>query len=113
MVFFWYLSEIVFIIIIEFIVFAIENEFSRKEKSSNTTSSRRENSKRNCTSSDNTHMSIRDISRIIRKSEGISSEEKSVETQALDLFYQGKKPIEVAVELNLNSSKILNSIKII
>jgi transcriptional regulator len=58
-------------------------------------------------------MSIRDISRIIRKSEGISSEEKSVETQTLDLFYQGKKPIEVAVELNLNSSKILNSIKII
>jgi hypothetical protein len=51
MVFFWYLSEIVFIIIIEFIVFAIENEFRRKEKSSNTTSSRRENSKRNCTSS--------------------------------------------------------------
>ena len=50
-------------------------------------------------------MSVRDISKIIRKSEGIS-EEKSVETQALDLFYQGKKPIEVAVELNLNASKI-------
>ena len=50
------------------------------------------------------HMSVRDISKIIRKLEGIS-EEKSVETQALDLFYQGKKPIEVAVELNLNAQK--------
>ena len=51
------------------------------------------------------HMSIRDISRIIRKFEGISEEKLTVETQALDLFYQGKKPIEVAVELNLNASK--------
>ena len=50
------------------------------------------------------HMSVRDISKIIRKIEGIP-EEKSVETQALDLFYQGKKPIEVAVELNLNAQK--------
>ena len=41
----------------------------------------------------NAYMSVRDISRIIRKLEGIPS----VETQALDLFYQGKKPIEVAV----------------
>ena len=49
-------------------------------------------------------MSVRDISKIIRKLEGIP-EEKSVETQALDLFYQGKKPIEVAVALNLNASK--------
>jgi hypothetical protein len=51
------------------------------------------------------HMSIRDISRIIRKFEGIT-EEKSVETRALDLFFQRKKPIEVAVTLNLNASKI-------
>jgi hypothetical protein len=50
------------------------------------------------------HMSIRDISKIIRKIEGIP-EEKSLETQALDLFYQGKKPIEVAVTLNLNAQK--------
>ena len=50
-------------------------------------------------------MSVRDISKIIRQIEGIT-EEKSVETQALDLFYQGKKPIEVAVELNLNAQKI-------
>ena len=50
------------------------------------------------------HMSVRDISKIIRKLEDIP-EEKSVETQALDLFYQGKKPIEIAVELNLNASK--------
>ena len=52
------------------------------------------------------HMSIRDISKIIRKFEGIP-EEKSVETQALDLFYQGKKPIVVAVALNLNASNNL------
>jgi hypothetical protein len=51
------------------------------------------------------HMSVRDISKIIRKLEGIP-EEKSIETQALELFYQGKKPIEVAVELNLNARKI-------
>jgi transcriptional regulator with XRE-family HTH domain len=51
------------------------------------------------------HMSVRDISKIIRKSDGIT-EEKSVETQALDLFYKGKKLIEVAVALNLNASKI-------
>ena len=51
------------------------------------------------------HMSVRDISRIIRKLEGIP-EEKSIETQTLELFYQGKKPIEVAVELNLNAQKI-------
>lgn len=50
------------------------------------------------------HMSVRDISKIIRKLEGIS-EEKSVETKALDLFYQGKKPIEIAVELDLNALK--------
>jgi transposase len=36
----------------------------------------------------NAHMSVRDISKIIRKFEGISEEEKSVETKALDLFYQ-------------------------
>jgi DNA-binding CsgD family transcriptional regulator len=48
------------------------------------------------------HMSVRDISRIIRNLDGISP----VETQALGLFYQGKKPIEVAVELNLNAQKI-------
>ena len=50
-------------------------------------------------------MSVRDISKIIRKLDGIT-EEKSIETQALDLFYQGKKPIEVAVVLNLNAQKI-------
>jgi hypothetical protein len=57
------------------------------------------------------HMSIRDISKIIRKFEGISSEEKSKETLALDLFYQGKKPIEVAIELNLNAQKVSNLYK--
>ena len=49
-------------------------------------------------------MSVRDISKIIRTLEGIP-EEKSIETQALELFYQGKKPIEVAVDLNLNAPK--------
>ena len=52
------------------------------------------------------YMSVRDISRIIRKLEGIPSEEKSIETEALDLFHHGKKPIEVAVALNLNAQKI-------
>jgi hypothetical protein len=59
-----------------------------ERKFSNTTLSRRKNSKRdgpNCT-----YMSVRDISKIIRKFEGIPSEEKAIETQALDLFYQGK-----------------------
>ena len=50
------------------------------------------------------HMSVRDISKIIRKIDGIP-EEKSIETQALDHFQQGKKPVEVAVELNLNAQK--------
>ena len=50
------------------------------------------------------HMSVRDISKIIRKIQG-TPEEKSVETQALDLFQQGKKPIEVAIALNLNAHK--------
>jgi hypothetical protein len=50
------------------------------------------------------HMSVRDISKIIRKLEGIS-EEKCLETQALDLFHKGKKPIEVAVAINLNAQK--------
>jgi hypothetical protein len=50
-------------------------------------------------------MSVRDISKIIRKLDG-TLEEKPVETQALDLFYQGKKPIEVAIDLNLNAQKI-------
>ena len=52
------------------------------------------------------HMSIRDISKIIRKLEGIPIEEKSIETQAFDLLYQGKKLIEVAVELNLDARRI-------
>lgn len=51
-------------------------------------------------------MSIRDISKIIRKLEGIPIEEKSIETQAFDLLYQGKKLIEVAVELNLDARRI-------
>lgn len=50
------------------------------------------------------HMSVRDISKIIKKVDGIP-EEKPIETQALDFFYQGKKPIEVAVALNLNAHK--------
>src|SRR5262245_50262892 len=47
-------------------------------------------------------MSVRDISRIIRKLDGITS----VETKASDLFYKGKKPIELVVELNLNAQNI-------
>ena len=51
------------------------------------------------------HMSVRYISRVIRKLDRIL-EEKSIKTKALDLFYQGKKSIEVAVAFNLNAQKI-------
>ncbi|MGI0051354.1 MAG: hypothetical protein ACRD8K_06415 [Nitrososphaeraceae archaeon] len=48
MVFWWYHLNRLFIIITEFQVSSIVNELRRKEKSSNTTSSRGENSKGYC-----------------------------------------------------------------
>ena len=61
-------------------------------------------------------MSFSDIGSIIRKIdgqdndsvEGISLKEKSVETKALWLFSSGKKPIDVAVELDISASEVQN-----
>jgi hypothetical protein len=59
------------------------------------------------------HMSFGDIGSIIRKIEGQDEEvktkdikNKSKDTQALFLFSSGKKPIEVAVELDLSASEV-------
>ena len=92
-----------FIIITEFQVSAIDNNMNLEEKK-NLVIQLHQEGKTQREIAQAAHMSIRDISKIIRKVEGIP-EEKSVETQTLDLFYQGKKPIEVAVELNLNAQK--------
>jgi hypothetical protein len=59
------------------------------------------------------HMSFGDIGSIIRKIEGQNEEvktkdikNKSKDTQALFLFSSGKKPIDVAVELDLSASEV-------
>jgi hypothetical protein len=62
------------------------------------------------------HLSFSDIGSIIRKIDGRDSEDgiagnkdiknKSKDTQALFLFSSGKKPIEVAVELDLTASEV-------
>jgi hypothetical protein len=62
------------------------------------------------------HLSFSDIGSIIRKIDGRDSEDeiagykdiknKSRETKALWLFSNGKKPIEVAVELDLTASEV-------
>lgn len=59
------------------------------------------------------HMSFGDNGSIIRKIEGQDEEvktkdikNKSKDTQALFLFSSGKKPIEVAVELDLSASEV-------
>jgi hypothetical protein len=62
------------------------------------------------------HLSFSDIGTIIRKIDGPDSEDrlagtkdiknKSRETKALWLFSNGKKPIEVAVELDLTASEV-------
>jgi hypothetical protein len=61
------------------------------------------------------HLSFSDIGSIIRKIDGRESEDaeskidiknKSRETKALWLFSNGKKPIEVAVELDLTASEV-------
>ena len=59
------------------------------------------------------HMSFGDIGSIIRKIEGQDEEvktkdikNKSKDTQALFLFSSGKKPIDVAIELNLSASEV-------
>jgi hypothetical protein len=59
------------------------------------------------------HMSFGDIGSIIRKIEGQDEEvktkdikNKSKDTQALFLFSSGKKPIDVAIELDLSASEV-------
>ena len=55
------------------------------------------------------HMSFSDISNIIRKVYGrtndIKISNKSKVTQALFLFKSGKKPIDVAIELDISAKK--------
>ena len=94
-----------FIIITEFQVSAINNNNMNVDEKKNLIIQLHKEGKTQREIAKNAHMSVRDISRIIRKFEGVS-EKKSLETQALDLFYHGKKPIEVAVDLNLNAQKI-------
>ena len=58
-------------------------------------------------------MSFSDIGTIIRKidgkvDEGVDLKDKSPETKALFLFANGKKPIEVAIELDLSSIEVEN-----
>ena len=105
MVFTWYHWKQLFMIITEFNVFAIDNNIMNLEGKKNLVIQLHKEGKIQREIAQIAHMSIRDISRIIRKLEEIPKE-KSVEIQALDLFQQGKKPIEVAVELNQNAQKI-------
>ena len=58
------------------------------------------------------HMSFKDIGAIIRRidgqpdDDGIDLSKKSKTTQAMYLFKSGKKPIEVAIELDISASEI-------
>ena len=59
------------------------------------------------------HLSFSDIGSIIHKidgkvDEGVDLKDKSPETKALFLFANGKKPIDVAIELNLSASEVQN-----
>jgi hypothetical protein len=53
------------------------------------------------------HMSFSDIKKIIRSMDGQDTDlsNKSKATQALYLFEQGKKPIDIAVELDISNSQ--------
>ena len=60
------------------------------------------------------HVSFTDIGKIIRKINGFANNEippdemrrKSKATQAMNLFLHGKRPVEVAIELDLSASEI-------
>ena len=59
------------------------------------------------------HMSFKDIGSIIRRidgkdddDEGIDLSKKSKTTQAMYLFKSGKKPLEVAIDLDISASEI-------
>jgi hypothetical protein len=64
------------------------------------------------------HLSFTDIGTIIRKIDGRDNDDgvetikdiktKSADTKALFLFANGKKPIDVAIELDLSASKVQN-----
>jgi hypothetical protein len=58
------------------------------------------------------HMSFGDISNIIKKIDGraddINLRNKSKATQALYLFEQRKKPIEIAIELDISYSEVID-----
>jgi hypothetical protein len=62
------------------------------------------------------HLSFGTIGKIIRRLNGLDNSEilpsdmshKSKETQALFLFAKGKRPIDVAVELDLSASEVQN-----
>ncbi len=56
------------------------------------------------------HMSFKDIGTIVRRIDGRANDldlsNKSKTTQAMYLFKSGKKPIEVAIELDISASEI-------
>ena len=62
------------------------------------------------------HLSFGTIGKIVRRINSQDEDEtvpndminKSKETQALNLFLQGKRPVDVAIELDLSSSKVEN-----
>ena len=61
------------------------------------------------------HLSFTDIGSIIRKIDGRDNDDgskdiktKSADTKALFLFANGKKPIDVAIELDLSASEVQN-----
>ncbi len=65
------------------------------------------------------HLSFGTIGKIIRRFNGLDNSQtlpsdmsnKSKQTQALFLFAQGKRPIDVAVELDLSSSEVENKLQ--
>ena len=62
------------------------------------------------------HLSFSDIGSIIRKidgkvDDGVDLTNKSPETKVLSLFSSGKKPIDVAIELNLSASEVQNMLE--
>jgi hypothetical protein len=61
------------------------------------------------------HTSFKDIGIIIRRIDGQEDDieikdlkNKSIETRALNLFLRGKRPVDVAIELDLSSSEMEN-----
>ncbi|MGE5662286.1 MAG: hypothetical protein ACM3X1_08575 [Ignavibacteriales bacterium] len=64
------------------------------------------------------HLSFTDIGSIIRKIDGRDNDDgskdiktKSADTKALFLFANGKKPIDVAIELDLSASEVQNMLE--